>query len=542
MNPDSFLPALDQALRFVRLHGWVDQTREHIVAVQAFFPEFPEKAGEFSAHLIQRLTESPATTEKLLTLVCLRASGLASEDLAELFFLHLAGKLEKRDQATLQRYFFEGRNPLPLTISNEITDRVYMTYQRAIYRALQMQSFTAECGSQDIILYFVQLLCRNDMFEQNRAMVLLLLSRIDGPVSPFIHATVAEALTHLRDVIAEVENQGEAVLTQTHHDDTPQASGQLQHWAAAPPQPSTAPEVGFGFGRLEQKPRGAVPSWSAATGPSSTSDEKEAERTDDLPRTLPPVALGTSAPRESAPKPLKFTSTAADPEVRTQPVDIDVVVPPGFSAPSQEAPPPPEFSAPAEALPLPTPPPPQPGPSSASALYEIRFNRGSPELDTLLTALQPTVAQNPQTTASEDEPQPGDLRPEESSADKANARSEAAATLRPRRFPWWGWVVIALAIGAGLAYWGSSKPSPSNPPTETPSTPPVQTNIGGPPAETAPHTAVTAPGSRVWDFYLIQKASPQPMDWKAFLDSVRSLNPSLTNPDLVFPGQVIRLP
>src|SRR6185369_655375 len=122
MNRETFLPILDQGLRFVRLHGWVDQTRDHIAAVQVFFPEFPDQRHEFSALLIQRLTELPGTAEKLFVLVCLRSLGLPAEDLAELFLLHLVGKLEQRDQDTLQRYFFEGRSPLPGALSGEITE------------------------------------------------------------------------------------------------------------------------------------------------------------------------------------------------------------------------------------------------------------------------------------------------------------------------------------------------------------------------------------------------------------------------------------
>jgi len=185
MTRDSFAATLDRALRFVRLHGWVDQTRDHIDEVHSYFPAFPEAREEFSAQLVDRLAAG-ATAERVLVLVCLRALGVPSEELAQLFWLHLAGALAKRDQLTLQRYFFGGKSALPAELSAEITDRVYLTYHRALYRALQIQGFASECDSPDIILFFVLLLCRHDLFEQNRAMVLLLLSRIDGPVPAFL--------------------------------------------------------------------------------------------------------------------------------------------------------------------------------------------------------------------------------------------------------------------------------------------------------------------------------------------------------------------
>ncbi len=208
--------------------------------------------------------------------------------------MHLAGKLEKRDQTTLQKFFFEGRSPLPPALSVEITDRVYLTYHRALFRALQMQGFTSECDSQDIILFFVQLLCRNDVFEQNRAMVHLLLSRIDGPVPAFIAAIVAGALTRLGTLIAEVENQGEAVLTATHRDDAPEAGEPAKPASlpgSLPLEAAQAVAGSPGSDSGDRRPKEALPGWSAPNrAPPSESGARDNEW-----MTLSPVAPGPAA-------------------------------------------------------------------------------------------------------------------------------------------------------------------------------------------------------------------------------------------------------
>jgi len=524
MKRESFPTILDQALHFVRLHGWVDQTGDQIDAVRAFFPAFPEGRGEFSALLIQRLAESRGTAEKLLTLVCLRSLGLPSEDLAELFFLHLGGKLEKRDQVTLQKYFFEGRSPLPQAVSGEITDRVYLTYHRALYRALHMQSFTSECDTPDTILFFVQMLCRNDVFEQNRAMVHLLLSRIDGPVPLFIQTIVSEALTRLGALIAEVENQGEAVLTQSHRDDAPLVERQRPSLAnlQSPLSPEATPAPDSP--RLAPSPPKPFVGWpGGALDATEVEELEEVEPWDDLPRTLAPVDPRSSPSRRSAVLPVKPTPRGSAAESRQEPVEAKPLLsssrtPASAAMRPIEALPPNRVSNPstetvsrAAALP-------------SSARYEIRFNRGSPELETLLQVLQPTASEEP-------------LVPE---AEEAPGLPKPAKIGGSRWLPWWGWILIALVLITGWAFWGNRQ-SPGSVPPSGPApvaTPATVSNLG----PVGPHTAVTAPGGRVWDFYQAQKASPAPLAWQPFLNSVKSLNPELKDPDLLLPGQVIQLP
>ncbi len=86
--------------------------------------------------------------------------------------------------------------------------------------------------------------------------------------------------------------------------------------------------------------------------------------------------------------------------------------------------------------------------------------------------------------------------------------------------PWWGWLLLVLLAAAGWWAWNAGQAPVPAPPTAP--VVPVTTGVSA-----SPHSAVTAPGGRLWDLYQAQKEEASPLAWRPFLESVRSLNPEL---------------
>ncbi len=219
MEQASFVTKLEQCLRFARLHSWCDQTEAELSRILLEIKLHPEDNAQLRTIILEHLGKVDTLEEKLISLVCLRNLNLPALEISELFYSHLAGKLTKRDRAFIDKHFFSGELPIPYEISQEITDRVFLTYHRAIYQALQINLFESNFDKENVVLFLIQLLCRNNLYDQNRAIIYLLLSRIDAPLPPIIEKIALEAMLELSDVIKDVEKRQASVLADSHVDE-----------------------------------------------------------------------------------------------------------------------------------------------------------------------------------------------------------------------------------------------------------------------------------------------------------------------------------
>lgn len=217
MESAQFRDAFYESCNFARLHGWCDQTNERIAALLKIIQAESNARKEHHALVLANLEQVDSVEEKLLTLVILAELGSPPEVIAELMYIHLQGRLTSKDSSFITRHLFRNVSPVPDEITYDITKRNFISYQRAIFEALKIGTFESEFDPQHILLFFIQLLCRNNVNEQNRAMLYLLLSRLDIELPPKIEQVVKTAMVSLADVIREVEQRLEAVLSDTIH-------------------------------------------------------------------------------------------------------------------------------------------------------------------------------------------------------------------------------------------------------------------------------------------------------------------------------------
>jgi hypothetical protein len=220
---------LEEAYRVVRLHGWCDQVYGLIEQVRELLENAEQSIEELNLVLRERTATSSSMEERALSLALLSYEGLSSSDVADGVFRHLGGRLTSQSFAFFVKFFFDGTSPIPEQVSYDITKRVFISFQRAIYQALQVREFHSEHPPQDILLYLSLLLSRHDLNEQNRAMVFLLLSRIDEPLPEALDTAVRNGMATLKNVVREVEERQESVLSDTLKDQPQVAGRQWEH-------------------------------------------------------------------------------------------------------------------------------------------------------------------------------------------------------------------------------------------------------------------------------------------------------------------------
>jgi len=213
MNKNNFLILFDQSCNFVRLHGWVIQTDEHIERLRALAQEQKSNWPHYISTLQTSIEKIDSVEEKLLILVILSELEVPPDSIADLMFKHLHGRLSSDDSVFITKHFFQNASPVPDEIVYDIIKRNFISYQRAIFQALKVSGYSSSFSPGHVLLFLTQLLCRNNLNEQNRAMLYLLLSRLDIDIPQIISDSVTRAMINLAEIIREVEERLEAVLS-----------------------------------------------------------------------------------------------------------------------------------------------------------------------------------------------------------------------------------------------------------------------------------------------------------------------------------------
>ena len=300
---------------FVRLHGWVNQTEERLTALRKGLP-LEDAGGQVLVEtLVASLEASSSPQEKLLCLFLLHDVGWEADRLAGLLFQSVQGQMDSTDGPFFARQFFPAGPPIPSDVSKLITDRVYLTHQRAILQAMKIEEFDSMYSAQEIVLFMTQLLCRIDLNEQNRTMLYLLLSRIDAELPEALDLAVAQAMTALREIILDVERRRDKVLTDQLNTTPPPAA---DPWAprgrgalpiASPSSPTSAlsrpaqeaPRLEPAPSRGEPGPRPVLPP-TPTTPPPTLQSESRARSPTALTGPAPaPCSRGSASPTTISP-------------------------------------------------------------------------------------------------------------------------------------------------------------------------------------------------------------------------------------------------
>lgn len=212
VSVDGLSFAYSGCCNFVRLHGWCDQTDERIASLVDMIQVTPEDSARFETEVIGSLKMLDTAEEKLLALLVLVQLGADLSQVSEWTLEHLENQIDEKDSDFIDRHYYGNRSPVPADLVYTVTKGNFINYKRALYEALKVSQFESDFDPPHVLLYLTQLLCRNSLNKQNRAIVYLLLSRIDIDLPPNLLRIVLAAMARLRNLINEVEVRQEAVL------------------------------------------------------------------------------------------------------------------------------------------------------------------------------------------------------------------------------------------------------------------------------------------------------------------------------------------
>jgi hypothetical protein len=542
-----FKAEFENALKFVRLHGWVVQSEEMIGSLRQVLASAGGDVDFYLSAILDSLQTASTTQEKLFSLCLLRDSRVTADAIAGLLFEHLQGKFSSTDGQFFTRQFFRNGPVLPKEVSRQITDRVYLTYQRAILQAMKIEQFESSYGADQIVLFMTQLLCRIDLNEQNRAILYLLLSRIDAPLPDFLNRAVVRAMSELQDTIQDVELRQDRVLSEEHPNspsvssNDPWSPRQRQEAKSAQaPLPLHSPETGRRFddpeSKLEapaertipmagkpepQKNPAGRPLWNELSARSPISDQPGPRTASKTAPPPPRPTLGLDATMNSAAAPIgKVQPPQESPERKPgKDTNLDWETPGRTAAKTLDS---------------------VPGRSR----FVIRFDQDRTGLSSLLNLLsEGPVAEGPVSEAA-----PQVQTPKEEDAPVPQEDQISPPRRGPKKRPWWWIGGIAIGLAAVLILiWHPQKPSaPVSPPlapsvVSTPAVPVEPIDDLDIRVESKGKYWYPHPGQSLWRLYAHLRAvsDPGPGSWTAFQARLLSLNPSLVQADLIYPAKAL---
>ena len=241
-SDDDIRAELRNVFEFAHINSWCTQLDERIAA---FIESVPDNDREPVQLLLEReYVSADAHNEQVVLVVLLgRKLGGRVIDTTERLFARLRGRLSLADQRFLSTHLFGGPGPLPSDVNHDIVARPYLSFRRAISRAMSIETVSSTFTASEVGLYLTLIMCRADLNEQNRAILSFLLSRIDAELPQNVLEGVFVYLRSLRTVIAEVEGQGDAALTKEfHYSDEPTIEDQSQQTVEPTRADAVAPE------------------------------------------------------------------------------------------------------------------------------------------------------------------------------------------------------------------------------------------------------------------------------------------------------------
>jgi hypothetical protein len=542
MEPLGLDHSLESCFQFVRLHGWCDQTHQKIDEVLAELRRRTPEQTALIEPMIDRLRALGSVEERLFCLVVLERLGVPVSKIAELTLQVLKNQISENDLAFLSRYFFDGGYPLPAPIVADITKGNFFTYKRAIYQAMAITELASDYSGAHVLLFLVQLLCRNSLNEQNRAILYVLLSRIDVDRPPGLAAIVRSAMQVLAGLVREVAERGQAVLADRLDPGERAVAEALTALSAlTDPKPSAAekeapvrraaavrPEVDDISTKIEVIPNKKSSSQKSrpVASPSNPPDPASLEErpaSENRPRWSPSqtqTVADTPEPNDDW-----LQRSALNPNAKTSAGSLKSSDPvPAPSGPTMA-----DYDT-GEA------PATTPGTLRQSKRFLIRFDRDSEEVKQLLEE-EPSPVTSPR---HETEP----VR-----AEKKSPRQKRSALSIGRRYgraiAW-----VALALIAAAAAWFIWSLTLSHKEIPHLSMPAPSSTATAPGPELHPDSTGWSPrpGESLWTWYLSLHSQPgqaggdlSQLTWPQFVERVLKMNPQLVRPDLIYPGKELQL-
>lgn len=193
------------------LHSWCNQVNE---LLDDFNTKYQED-NDVIKYLKDVLNQKNLPNEHyIISIVILNNQKYPTKDIIELAISSLYSKLNKNDILFFKDHLFSGRFPLSSDLSEDITNRAFLSPKVAIKKAMQIDSVISKNNPIITVLYMNFILSRMDMNEENRAMVAFLLLRVDVVLPKSLNDRVYKYLLEYKDIIKELleEEMGETVI------------------------------------------------------------------------------------------------------------------------------------------------------------------------------------------------------------------------------------------------------------------------------------------------------------------------------------------
>ena len=202
----------------VRLHKWCEQLTHGISDI---VPIISKGIHRKAFSKIRKKLESDSSTKEeiVLSLVLLEKTGTPVSQISDITYSTLINRLDFEDIGFLLHVFFNDIYPLPPDLTYDITNRVFLSFRRAMKSALKIDSVISYHNPETVILYLTLLLCRVDLNKENKAIIYFLLSRIDVDLSPTLAKGVTEYIKSIKSIIEKVESTADEPLENEHFRD-----------------------------------------------------------------------------------------------------------------------------------------------------------------------------------------------------------------------------------------------------------------------------------------------------------------------------------
>ena len=212
MNKELFQEKIYKLFELAKLHSWCRQIHDEIKELEQL--NDPTKSKIIEKIVNEKIQSKDSSREELvLSSALLFKLTRQYSEISNLLFNKLRDRLFFKDYQFLMFQLFQDKSPVPGDLTYDITERVFVGIKDAIKKAIQIDRVMSTKNAEKTVLYFTLLLCMPKLNKENKAMLLLLLSRIDVAKPDNLETVIINFLKNIKitgeelEEIKESENQ-----------------------------------------------------------------------------------------------------------------------------------------------------------------------------------------------------------------------------------------------------------------------------------------------------------------------------------------------
>lgn len=177
MNDDNLRHDIYNLFRMAKLHSWCAQVDDEIDEIKKI-KNIKEKAIVKEIALDKINSKRKQSEELILAFILLFFISFDHHKLIDFLFNKIKNRLFSTDFDFLMKQLYDDQSPLPKDLTYDLTTRVFVDIRDAIKKALMIREVISTLDKDKTVLFFILLLCRPDLNEENKAMLYLLLARV----------------------------------------------------------------------------------------------------------------------------------------------------------------------------------------------------------------------------------------------------------------------------------------------------------------------------------------------------------------------------